>query len=477
MEVVQDHENRLAVDHRSLAILQSAMNVTSGQAVRNAKHIDYVENLIQMNSVFAPFSQEIYRMITGFEAILKYELSPHLVHSTTLKSKLLKLRERVADKGYVLGVQSLQEVYKMPTSHLVYSNGTLDLILHIPCYKNDSLLHLYEYLPSPLLHKFTPTKTIGHVTRNVETRSIAIIPKLDKTILAFNKEKQIIRTLSKAELATCQQMRNAYFCRGANYFQKNIQDDCLFNLFMGQHENIRKTCDFEVAPKRDFLTQVDGHSYLLYQHQMGKVTRQCTAESGKPSLVQLVFKGTKMLRVPNGCHVTSRNFYFEGSYELVVEPIDIHFQPFNSTLLFTQEENNIFADTKDLHLINSRKGITVKQLFSASEKLSPLWHLTLSLFSIVIIIAVLVLCLCYCRSKKFCKAHNSKKEFFDGFWKVFDKIPSVRSSTRQRTSSAEDRSYQGLRESRRRRRREQEPLTDSTRQESSIDDIQSAPEI
>ena len=85
MEVVQDHENRLAVDHRSLAILQSAMNVTSGQAVRNAKHIDYVENLIQMNSVFAPFSQEIYRMITGFEAILKYELSPHLVHSTTLK--------------------------------------------------------------------------------------------------------------------------------------------------------------------------------------------------------------------------------------------------------------------------------------------------------------------------------------------------------------------------------------------------------
>jgi hypothetical protein len=64
---------------------------------------------------------------------------------------LLLLKNNMQREGYELRLETMDNICRCETSHLVWDNGALNIYLHIPAYKIDSRLQLLEHVPVPLI--------------------------------------------------------------------------------------------------------------------------------------------------------------------------------------------------------------------------------------------------------------------------------------------------------------------------------------
>jgi hypothetical protein len=77
--------------------------------------------------------------------------SPDFVKTSKMTEALLLLENNMQREGYELGLETMDDLFRCKTSHLVWDKGTLSIYLHIPAYKIDAPLRLLEHVPVPLI--------------------------------------------------------------------------------------------------------------------------------------------------------------------------------------------------------------------------------------------------------------------------------------------------------------------------------------
>jgi hypothetical protein len=100
-----------------------------------------------LDSVF----EDSTRILRGLNALAYHRLSPDFVKTSQMTEALLLLENNMQREGYELGLETMYDIFRCKTSHLVWDNGTLSIYLHIPVYKIDSQLQLLEHVPLPLI--------------------------------------------------------------------------------------------------------------------------------------------------------------------------------------------------------------------------------------------------------------------------------------------------------------------------------------
>ena len=418
MEVVQDHESGLDMDHRSIKVLHSALNVTNENVKRVSDTLDYVETVVQANSAFMMFQSDIYRLIDGFNLATDYKLSPHLVRVDVMKEKLINLSSRMKNKGYEMGIETVQQLFELSASHLVWANGTIDIIVHVPCYKKASIMNMYEFLPMPFyVNLKAEGREIDRPTLHIpEARNVTFMPQLKRSYLALSGNMEKYRVLEREELDRCKVIRGTYYCDNQNFYRRKAKDSCLVNLFKGEATEIKRTCDFSVIPTDDYLIQINPSHFVLYQDSEKKVTRSCNGEEHS-KMVQIMFKGVRVLYVPPECEVQTESFLFEGDFTLTMEPLELVTRKFNLDEVYSVKERHTILKKVNMDLVNNPKGLSVKQIFLAEELMDPVWHFSLGLASTVIIIILIIICLCYCRCQKWLPQHTRKVKVFNTLWR------------------------------------------------------------
>lgn len=395
MEVVQDHESRLSIDHRSITLLNNAINITNFNMKRIADRMDHLENLVQLATIYQVYRDEVYRIIDGLQAVAQHRLSAHLVHMPVVKYYLLKLQERMEQYGYDLGINRPEEVFTLSASYLVYKNMTLDIITHIPAYRREDTLAVYRYVPMPF------------AIRDKENE-VAVLPTLSEQYLALNDDLSVMRILTPDQLEACKKLAGVYYCNNFNFLDRRTTTTCLFNLFMADSKAVRRNCDMEIAPKRDMLMQVAPTNYLYFAAEGQLLTRRCPIRGSNQFMRSAEYiTGLRRVNVPAGCKVKTASYEFEGGYSMVTDPMVMKQMFLNVTSLFTPVETMDLLALTDMDLVNQPRGITVKELFSQAEKAraSHTFRLTvLSCIGAICLIIVLILCL---RGRHFCKRKRS----------------------------------------------------------------------
>jgi hypothetical protein len=102
---------------------------------------------LTLDSVF----EDSTRILRGLNALADHRLSPDFVKTSKMTEALLLLENSMHQEGYELGLETMDDIFRCKTSHLVWHNGTLNIYLHIPAYKIDSRLQLQEHIPVPLI--------------------------------------------------------------------------------------------------------------------------------------------------------------------------------------------------------------------------------------------------------------------------------------------------------------------------------------
>jgi hypothetical protein len=161
-------------------------------------------------------------------------------------------------------------------------------------------------------------------------------------------------------LGACQVLGGTYFCPNSNILDKRVETNCVLGLYNRNKEVITANCPWISIAATDFTVQLGANEFLLYHSNSKEVQLVCGKES-----VTRSFHGLKQLHVPAGCQLFTESYIMEGqqNFSLSVDTyIERHVnveELFNFSRLHV---NNMAGILKDLNLVGSTTGLTIKNI-------------------------------------------------------------------------------------------------------------------
>jgi hypothetical protein len=151
VQILQEHETRLSVNERSIALINSTVLRMGKKVAKLSDSLSTDELILQLGFTLYSVFEDSTRILRGLNALADHRLSPDFVKTSKMTEALLLLENSMQREGYELGLETMEDIFRCETSHLVWDNGTLNIYLHIPAYKIDSRLQLLEHVPVPLI--------------------------------------------------------------------------------------------------------------------------------------------------------------------------------------------------------------------------------------------------------------------------------------------------------------------------------------
>ena len=379
IQVMQTHEARVTINERAIQLL----NRTLGLIVQRDDQLAMDDYILRAMTSHSEAEAEIRRIMSGIKTLYQHRLDPVLIKPALLRSVLNKLASKARDKGLILASEEPERVFGYECSHVIFVNHTLRIIVHIPAYREDSILTLFEYVPLPLPY--------GAVK--------FILPHPEAHILAINKENSLFRTLTRDQLNMCNRLLDLYWCKHQNMFDRRVESSCLTALFLNNITGVRRNCRITLQPQKDYMVQLNSSDFLLFQSDQRQVEKQC--EQGQTRQTWR-FRGVRLLTVEPGCRIISPAFIFEGGASIFGEAINIDERPIDLDKIFdTDELRRLKTITQEeyhsLSKVGQETGIHIEDLARGFQSSESAQIFNFGIISFLLFIAVTVGCLCLAR--------------------------------------------------------------------------------
>ena len=401
IEVLQEHEKQTTLNKKAINDLK--YEVTKLTA-RLYQFMEFIERPIKAYWALLYLTRDLDRIIDGVEELSHYKMTQKLVAPSSLVRAIKSLQARLAARGITVLPKQLHEFYELDLSYLYFTNHTMRVILHVPAYTDDTMLDLFEYVPTPL-----------------PVNDKFLLPMPEDQILAVDpRSASLYKAMSKSDLTTCKHSGHKYFCPGQNYYRKLEKPSCVMNLYLNRLANIAEECSFQVMKeKSDYLVQLSPHEFVLYHATNSRVSMNCKYFGNlQPEEAKEFFQGVRKVIVPPGCTAQTNAFTFQGQIDIFA--MESHLSPHLSTALNLTEflpmdlvRSDVQEVMEELSQVGSSDGVKVRDLVTMLKKARSqrLWNLSLGIGGTILLVLVVLLILycCCCTDRKWLRCPPWKK--------------------------------------------------------------------
>ena len=390
IEALQDHESRLTVNERSLGIMNRTIGELALEITKLENELHATETILRFHAGFEAIEHEVDRIQEGLHALADHRLSPSLVRTRGIANAVIRLKRKTEAQGLSLLLERVEDIFRLQTSFISFENGTVRIFVHLPAYQENTLLDLYQLVPSPI--------AIGG--------DRYLIPKPEGEILAVNAARNLFRVLQRADLGQCHRLRDVFYCDTKNFYDKRADSSCLVGLFLNNPSEIMEHCRFEVSKVEDFVVQLGPNQFLLFQSSNTNVERRCGDNLSSAS-----FHGLREVTVDPGCQVTSRSFVFAGATSLFSEPFTItnRLGNLSTDIPLPEIRDGIEAIGAQLALVGSKDGLRIKDLVTELRNARTTSVFRFGIIVVVLVVVLVVVCLCLLRCRHFRKRYASAR--------------------------------------------------------------------
>ena len=276
VEVLQDHEDRLTVDERSIRILKDIHAGTTQTLDRHWNKIRDIDIGLVLQIALSSHGADIARIIHGFQELAQHRLSPALVNTTTLPGSVARLEKLMKRMNHQLAIHQSEDVFKFETSHLIFSNGTLRIFVHVPAFRIGSRMKMLRYTPLPIpLPK-------SHSSEEVKYG----LAQPERGLLAISPNEMMFQTFTESQWGDCKTQLGISYCQNNNMYDKRLKDSCLVALYKQDVETIGRKCKWSLLVDKDYGQQIGPTEFLLYQHKPETVKIWCPNERTTTAIFQ-----------------------------------------------------------------------------------------------------------------------------------------------------------------------------------------------
>ena len=378
-------QNQIAVTNslrnHVLALAGLVRNETEYNNFRFAHSLCQAE-IQQHHNFLTNIFEAIYMLLAG-------KLHPGLAQPDALSSSLRRIQHKAEIRQFKIAVNNVNELYQLKTSYYSDHSSKVIIFVHLPLYKPQSLMDLYEHIVTPIGTGMNYTDT--GIIRTMEISH-------GNKYLARSNNFGYYRELSIQQLHDCLHTGDLYICEHQNIIQKNAKGSCLNALFTNNQKETTDNCKVNVHRKPEAqAVQVDAFRFLLYQPHTERIEVTCPPPRTNNSLVHHG-NGMFVITLPPGCTTSTPEFLFSSMGNLGTYH---HFIAVENRLNISKYMDGISVDKFDKIIeqltTDGNKAITIPKIHEAFHLERSWIHRKPSLWVMInmAFYAVLGLLLCY----------------------------------------------------------------------------------
>ena len=352
------------MNSRSIQALKEMEVILGQKAAQLYDRVGYDEAIIQAQTTMSMVTDDATRLLSGYGDLSRLKISPDLLKAKPTIEKLLKLRQRLNNKNFDLAVTTYEEIFRCPTSHLVYGAGVIDVFIHIPAYHRGTRMKLLEYVPVPYLieHDMSEEVITAKQQQQGPEDPLSMVAMPEETYVAVTDDGLKFKTYTKGEFVDCQNYEGTYFCPQNNIYNHRKKDSCLIGLFLKKTDIVEEMCTWRVKNAEDYALQLSGNSFLLYQRNVEEISLHCGEDS-----IHMPYQGLKQIEVPPGCTLFSPHYQLDGQEEFSVateayEAHEINFTDILDNMDIGTTSGELIRGLKRLEVVGSMEGIKTRKL-------------------------------------------------------------------------------------------------------------------
>ena len=411
VEAIQDDHNRLARAESDVKRLtKHIQELEKNLIILNDLETTYIK-VLSIKSQVDNIENHISNIEIALYGLLQGRLSPSLLSTNSLIQTLNKLRNRLIKEGYTLGLEDTTDVIQSKSSFVSYEGGNICIIMHLPIFRTQTELSVYEYLDIPI--------TTSH-------NKTAIIIQPNKPILAINLQNGLFVELSKHELKhDCQRIKAKYFCSNNAILTRPGAKSCLSSLFKQNDLDIQQNCNMKTSSFSEKIIQLNSTTFLIYTRNESQLYVTCKKHEEKIFEKQFVTNNVDYLTMKADCTALLEKNVIKSTlpvdYEVYQKITKINIK-FGDIFGIGKSEMKEFSDFLEEKIKNDAKTwrITdIKKLYHITklQKTSTsLWtnfktfaYITGSLILFIIVISILTKVYNLLRPKPYIRHHDEGK--------------------------------------------------------------------
>ena len=385
VKLLQSHENRLSLSEHSIEILNTTISEVLLMNGFIVKRQEYFEAVFHIGYCMDVVERDLNRILLGMDALAEHRITAEMLNINATSHTLIELRNSMAIEGYTLALERVDDLFRCVTSSLVYKNGSIWAIIHVPAFKIDTRMKLLEFVPMPY-----------DIETDDDTK-LGLTAYPTHNILAVSGDEETFRVMHKSELDVCQKMTNIYFCANSNIADRRTESSCLYGLYKGHIETINKHCKWRANKQADFAIQLTPTSFLLYSSLKDEIRLQCQKPTHET--VSALIEGLVEVTVPTHCTLKTRSYVLDGQANFATQLDTFEAKPMNYSSVF---QHSGFSEAVLAHafhrlaLVGSSEGVTIENIADRYAQTQFTSHMTWGTrVALGILITLLMLVGCY----------------------------------------------------------------------------------
>ena len=314
-------DHRMAIQEKAMHLLNRSVDILQEDIVELDKRVTVDEIVLECHITLDLFYGELERVIRGLSAMSRNELSVDLVNITGLTNNLMILRDRMENRGYILGLEKLEHLFVQPISYILYGNGSLVVFSHINAYRKASIYELWEYNKVPFL---SPTAE-GDV-------ALTIVPEADLIGVTEDDARHILFDFNTIE--KCNSVGSIKICDEANVISTKTRTSCMSSLLLKDVDAIKETCRWHSSERKEFIQQINSNQFIAYFAKPDSLKIVCS--DGQLTVNKRIEVDSAVkITLQGGCRAYSDHHIMEGRLEFSIETSLYQLIPINTTQLLS----------------------------------------------------------------------------------------------------------------------------------------------
>ena len=257
--IIQDHEARVTkMEDQIKTINQTIAKVIMGldQELSDIKMEEYISELVSIAELEFFHHDEISAAILD---LVNGQINPTLLSTSTIYNALKDLRKQAKERGLVIPLQRLEEIYLLPND-FIYEKDTITIFIHIP---------LVEIKPMTL-YQLEP------LFLNITKKHSGIIDELN--YIAVNDDESSYKILTPEELGKCVKLHPHHYYCYHNILLRDFSNYCISAIYKANMDVANHICDVKVIPQEHWAKQMSKNLFITYSRHNTHLKIRCKGE-------------------------------------------------------------------------------------------------------------------------------------------------------------------------------------------------------
>ena len=332
VQKLQETEVRSKINKRALEAMMNNL-AHLGDRIKRLELATILDKLTDTNDYI---ETSIRRLLSRLQTVAQLRLDPGFLHVFQFSKKLQKIQSQLHQHNYQLAIRHVRDVFKISISYLLFKNGKLRIFVHLPMYKQGTLLEVWKFHNVPYTPVAQPKNTNTPVMMQLEVR---------ETILAIDNTQTLLKLMSTQELAECNRFDTLYFCDNKSIYEKATQHACLFTLFTKEVSAVKRNCHFQLINYRPISIQLNDTSFII-DHSVTEEKAEVQCVTGEETSITL--KGRQIINLRPGCWLNTKEARFESSLLVSGAPEKLVLKSLQMHDVLTVEEQYVLNNFQDI---------------------------------------------------------------------------------------------------------------------------------